>query len=103
MVRGEQIKTARHSSDRTGQGDADAQPAIDEGRSDPGLRAEDPVLIASTGSRAKDKGNTGQPADGDASAAWDQCAEDVWKHENALVEKWKEDINYLLLFVRVFY
>lgn len=30
---------------------------------------------------------------------WSLCAEQVWTAENALVEKWKEDIGNLLIFV----
>lgn len=30
---------------------------------------------------------------------WAKCAKEVWEFEESLVEKWKEDINNLLLFV----
>lgn len=35
------------------------------------------------------------------SKSLDRCAKDVWDNEKALVEAWQEDINYLLLFVRI--
>ncbi|OSX56578.1 hypothetical protein POSPLADRAFT_1159297 [Postia placenta MAD-698-R-SB12] len=31
---------------------------------------------------------------------WAKCAKEVWELEKSLVEKWKDDINYLLLFQR---
>lgn len=32
---------------------------------------------------------------------WAKCAKEVWEFEESLVDKWKEDINNLLLFVSV--
>lgn len=34
---------------------------------------------------------------------WAKCAKEVWEWEESLVEKWKEDINNLLLFVSRIY
>lgn len=35
----------------------------------------------------------------DASDAWEECAKQVWDREEALVKKWKDEINTLLTFV----
>lgn len=35
----------------------------------------------------------------DASDAWEKCAERVWSREEAVVQKWKDEINKLLTFV----
>ncbi|OSX66531.1 hypothetical protein POSPLADRAFT_1131632 [Postia placenta MAD-698-R-SB12] len=38
----------------------------------------------------------------DASDAWEECAREVWDREEALVKKWKDEINTLLTFAGLF-
>ena len=37
--------------------------------------------------------------DFDRDGAWTKCAEDVWAHEDARVERWSSEIDTLLVFV----
>ncbi|KZT66561.1 hypothetical protein DAEQUDRAFT_448449 [Daedalea quercina L-15889] len=63
----------------------------------------DPQSRRNTGYRPNDPPNARNATlTSDTSNAWTICAEEVWKHEEATVQNWKEEIDTMLVFAGLF-